>query len=243
MTTKEEVMREAGYILNTIFSVVISHIKPGLELKTIDTIVNDLLRDNKAKSGLKLQGFPANIAISLNEEVIQGIPDNRVISEGDLISLDMTLYYKGFFVDKAVSLTVDPSHYVRRYLITAVKKCFDSALIHLDSQIKRLGRIPAWSIGKVIEQQAHVLGVATTAKLAGHGIGEGPHLPPVIPNVYNPKFDGILLPDMFITIEPIVFYGRTSKMKFDEFTVNSQHLSAHWEDTIALSKNGAEVIT
>lgn len=236
-------MREAGLILRDIFDQIISQIRPGLTLKLLDDRADKLLKHYNAESGLRLQGFPTNIAISLNEEVIQGIPNDRVISEGDLISLDMTLYYKGFFVDKAISLTIDPSHYSKRYLVTAVKQCFDSAFSFLNSQIKISGKLPSWSIGKVIEQQAKALGITTTSKLSGHGIGEEPHMKPIIPNSFNLKFDDILKPDMFITIEPIIFYTKVSNIHFDGFLVHSNDLSAHWEDTIAITRNGAEVIT
>ena len=103
MTIKEQVMREAGLLLKNIFDQIISQICPGLTLKLLEDKTNELLKYYNAKSGLRLQGFPTSLAVSLNEEVIQGIPNDRVISEGDLISLDMTLYYKGFFIDKAVN--------------------------------------------------------------------------------------------------------------------------------------------
>lgn len=243
MTIKDKAMREAGIIINNIFNELAISIKPGTELKAIDNIAKKLLKDNKAKSGLKLQGFPANVSISINEEVIQGIPDSRVISEGDLMSLDMTLYYKGLFVDKAMSFTINPSHYTKRYLTNAVKKCFDSALTYLDSQIKNTGRTSSWTIGNIIEQQALALGVKPAPKLAGHGIGEEPHMPPIIPNACNKKFDGIIKPGMYIAIEPIVMYTKYPSIEFEEFTVNSNYLSAHWEETIAITKAGAEVIT
>lgn len=228
-------MREAGGIIRQIFSLIMPKVSVGLELSKIDEETERLLKNFGARSALKMLGFPANISISLNEQVIQGLPEGRIFSSGDLVSLDLTVYYKGYFVDKAVSFVLDPKHYVKRYIVGASKKCFEAALVWARPYTK------PEHIGAVIEQQALSLKVRPCKEFFGHAIGESHHMKPLIPN-YAMQSDDILREGDFITIEPIVFYDRYT-LVHNGFDVYADQLSAHTEETILITERGPEVIT
>jgi methionyl aminopeptidase len=235
MTIKEEIMREAGLILRQIFLIIVPQLVEGKVLSEIDSEVSDLLKQFKARSALKMLGFPANLAISLNKQVIQGIPDSRKLMAGDLVSVDMTLYYKGFFVDKAISLVLDPQHYIKRYVVKASRRCLEAALLSI-----RPG-IMAGEIGAVMENQAAVLKVKVCKELFGHTIGESHHMKPLIPN-YNNGSGAILRLGDFIAVEPIIFYDYYI-LEHKGFETNANQLSAHTEETILITKNGGEIIS
>jgi methionyl aminopeptidase len=235
MMIKEEIMREAGAKLHLIFSHILPTLIAGTRLSSVDDDVGGLLKYFGARSALKMVGFPGNIAISINNEVIQGVPDSRHIHAGDLVTLDMTLYYKGFFVDKAESVVIDPQHYIKKYLVSAAKKCFEAALANI-----RPG-VTTGQIGSMIATQASFLRVKPCRELCGHYIGESHHMKPLVPNVDDGSQDVVKEGD-FLAIEPIVFYNYYV-LKHKGFEVTADELSAQVEDTIIDTRDGAEVIT
>lgn len=234
-TIKEETMREAGARLRRIFSLVIPRLTPGCALREIDEYVGSLLEGFRSRSALKMLGFPGNLAISIDKEVIQGFPDSRVLSAGDLVTLDMTLYYQGFFVDKAVSLVLEPQHYIKRYLAFAAHKCLETAVAGI-----RPG-MTTGEIGALIAAQASVLKVKISKEFCGHTIGESHHMNPLIPN-FDDKSTALIRQGDFIALEPIVFYNHYI-LKRKGFKAESDELSAHAEDTVLITEKGAEVIT
>jgi methionyl aminopeptidase len=235
MTIKEQIMREAGAKLHLIFSQIRPHVVPGIRLSTIDKDVGGLLKYHGARSALKMVGFPGNMAISVNKQVIQGTPDSTLLREGDLVSLDMTLYYNGFFVDKAVSFVLEPQHYEKKYLVTAVQACLSSAIMSLHPGVT------TGQIGAVIQAQASLLKVRPCRELSGHSIGESHHMLPLIPNLDDGSQDIIKAGD-FVAIEPIVFYNYYI-LEHRGFEVTADELSAHAEETVLITDKGAEVIT
>jgi methionyl aminopeptidase len=235
MTIKEETMREAGAKLRSIFSSIIPTLIPGTRLSNVDDDVAGLLKYWRARSALRMLGFPGNIAISINTEVIQGVPDDRLLAAGDLVSLDMTLYYKGFFVDKAVSLVIEPRHYVKRYLADAAHRCLNTAIAGIRPGIK------SGEIGALISAQAGALKVRVSKEFFGHAIGESHHMKPLIPN-FDDKSANLIKQGDFIALEPIVFYNYYV-LRHKGFHVEADELSAHAEDTVLVTETGAEVIT
>lgn len=232
---KERIMREAGAKIRDIFDIIIPKIVPGAVLSKIDAEVASLLRRMEARSALKMMGFPGNISICIDEQVVQGIPRDRVVSAGDLVSLDMTLYYRGFFVDKAVSLVIDPKHYSKSYLVRASNRCLETGISNIKPDVTNS------AVGKSIETQASLLRVKVGKEFSGHGIGESHHMAPLIPNFNNLGDSKIKLGD-FVTIEPVVFYDLYALQTYG-YEVRANTLSAHCEETVLVTDTGAEVIT
>ena len=151
------------------------------------------------------------------------------------MSLDMTLYYKGFFVDKAVSFVLEPQHYAKKYLVTAAQACLSSAVMSIHPGVTTS------QIGAMIQAQASLLKVRPCRELSGHTIGESHHMLPLIPNLDNGAQDVIKVGD-FVAIEPIVFYNYYI-LEHRGYEVTADELSAHVEDTVLVTDKGAEVIT
>lgn len=243
MTTKSSIMIEAGCVLRDAFSLIQKEIQPGLVLSDLDTTVADYLKQHGARSVWRMQGFPGHISVSLNKELLQGIPNDRVLSSGDLLSVDLNILYKGFFTDKARTFPVFPAHYEQRYLAQAVEQCFNAGLTQLNTDIIRDGFSLPWRIGGAIESKASSLGVSVVRDLFGHGIGDEPHMKPLIPNFADHSKNIPIKPGDFLTIEPLVVYGNMFGVSYGSPTVTTRLLSAHWEDTIMITKQGAQVIT
>lgn len=233
---KDQIMREAGRKLRGMFDYILPDLQPGIFVSELEAKAEDYLKTHEAKSALKMLGFPSSISIARNKEVIQGFPEQDArLEAGDLVSLDSTLYYKGFFVDKAISIVLEPKHYIKNYLVSAVKACLQTALNNI-----RPG-VTTGQIGSMIEAQATMLKVKIAREFSGHSIGESHHMKPLIPN-YNDMSDNIIREGMYLAIEPIVFYDLYS-LRFSGHTVYSDELSAHAEETVVVTKNGVEVIT
>jgi methionyl aminopeptidase len=234
-TIREEIMFEAGLILRSVFNKTASLLNAGTNLAEVDSFVFSMIKDAGARSALAMMGFPGQMSFAINTEVIQIPHKGRILQAGDLISLDMTLFYKGFFVDKAISLVVEPKHYIKRYLVTAVNSCLNTGIKSLKSGMR------ISEIGRIIESQATALKVKIGKEFFGHTIGESHHMKPLIPNIFNNNFD-ILTPYTFITIEPIVFYDYYT-INYNGFEIHSNVLSAHAEETLYVGKDKVEVIT
>lgn len=237
MTNDYNTMKEAGQVLQDLFCLLFSVIRPGTHLKDLDGIVASYLKSHGARSALKMQGFPGHISTCLNTDVTQGVPDDRVIATDDLVKLDLTIYYRGFYVDKARTFCILPAHYEKRYVSHSVEQCFISGLNSVKVGASTL------DIGRSISGKAKQQGLTPDKSLSGHGIGIEPHMFPIIPNTHHAQHYPIR-PGMSFTIEPIVFYGSFYKLEQQGFSLKSDVISGHWEDTIFIKSNGeVEVIT
>lgn len=234
-TIQKSTMFEAGKLLNKLFSDVKAQIVPGVNLDEVDTYVSAFLRLNDARSALRMLGFPGYMSYAIDTEVIQQPAMGRIIKEDNLISLDMTMYYKGFFVDKAVSFVVPPAHYTKRYLVTSVEACLKSGIAAVRPNVQT-----SW-VGGAIQGQANYLRMKVCRELYGHTIGENHHMKPLIPNFDNGS-DEVIKEDTFVAVEPIIFYDHY-KLNFDKVGVKSQTLCAHAEETVYVGKDGVEMVT
>jgi methionyl aminopeptidase len=232
---KHEIMREAGGILRDTFSFIMARCSKGKELRELDFDVGVFLAERKAVSSLKLYGFEGNISTSLNYEVVQGIPDDRVLSEGDLVSIDLSIYYKGYFVDKARSFIIPPAHYIKKYLVSSVNKCLSV------SSYVRAG-MSTGEVGHFIESIARQQRVHIGKEFSGHTIGEEPHMKPLIPN-WADGSSSIIEEGTYIAIEPIIFYEDFYRLTHRGHLVSADKLSAHAEDTFLVTEGGLEAIT
>jgi len=229
-------MREAGSILREIFSFSKKMVYDGYSFSEIDSEIGKALKLYGAKSGLLLQGFPGNMSYSIDYEVIQGLPDNRKAQIGDLVSLDMTLYYGGFFVDKATTFLIPPATYEKHYLVSSINKCLSHAIQNISEEIT-LGQF-----GRIIDTYVRGLGLRIAYQFSGHMIGEQPHMEPLILN-FDDGSNAKVPKDSYLCIEPVIMYDNYTIEYAGETTVKANVLSAHAEETVYLSSGRVEVIT
>jgi methionyl aminopeptidase len=233
---KIERIKEAGLVLRYIFQELFKKVVIGSTLLEIDSEAGRLLQEAGAKSGTRLLGFPGNLFLSINQEVMGGLPRKYILKEGDLLSLDMTLYYKGVYVDKALTIGLEPLHFTTRYLLSALNMCFTNV-----SKLLKNG-VDTNYIGSGVELIASRLKMVPGKDFFGHGIGLNAHEPPFIPN-FADKSTYILKTGDVITLEPVIFYQQYYLTYPNKYTVEASCLSAHQEDTFLITDNGAEVLT
>ena len=236
-TTKHILMKEAGGVLREAFSLIFYSLRVGADLEDIDLEVGRYLAGKRAISGLRLVGFPYNMFASINYEVVQGYP-NRIISEGDSISIDMSILYRGVYVDKALSVVMPSAEPVKYDLADAA----NDVLVKINPGV-RVG-LQLRELGSLIKKSVETCDSFRSCDyFHGHGIGDFMHEEPMVPN-YDNMVEDPLREGQFITIEPVV-YGRPFRRLFfdDKWTITSDELSAHSEDTIYVTKEGIEVLT
>lgn len=235
-------MRISSLMVSSTHATLVPFIKPGVTLKSLDKIAEQYIKDNGGYPAfLGYNGFPGSLCISVNEEVVHGIPSDRVIKEGDLLSIDCGVKKNGFFGDSAFTFPVcveDVSH------LKLLKVTLESLTKGIE-QVKVGNRIG--DIGYAIQNYTEKLnGYGVVRELVGHGIGKSLHESPDVPN-YGKRGSGLrLIAGMAIAIEPMINLG-THKVKqlndgWTIVTVDGKP-SAHFEHTVALTQNGVEVLS
>lgn len=242
--TNEEigVIRQSAEILSKTLGIVGQAIKPGITTKELDKLAATYIQDHGAKPSFKgYKGFPAALCSSVNEEVVHGIPSNYALKEGDIVSIDLGVFYKGFHSDAAYTFPVGEITHEAAKLLQMTK---ESLYLGIEQAVvgKRVG-----DIGAVIEQHVVAHGYAPVRALAGHGVGVQLHEDPVIFN-YGKKGTGAKLKKgMVIAIEPMINQGKFAVVfsKTDGWTVTTRDgkLSAHFEHTVAVGEKAAEILT
>lgn len=242
-TPKEiEIMRKAGSISAGALQLAGSMVKPGVTTWEIDRAVYHYIRSRGAvPSFLHYGGFPASACISVNEEVIHGIPSkDRVIKEGDIVSVDVGACYDGFHGDNAATFAAGAVSDEAKALMDATSGSLNVAIEMIRPDI-RLG-----DVSSKIQEYIESRGFAVVKKYVGHGVGRELHESPDVPN-YGRAGHGVrLVPGMVIAVEPMVnAKGEDVKSLKDGWTVvtTSGSLSAHFENTIAVTKDGCEILT
>jgi methionyl aminopeptidase len=247
--TSEEVavMRQAGRIVATILEILSKQIKTGTETRELDIIAAKELKRLGAKSSFKgYRGFPANLCVSVNDEIVHGIPGKRVLREGDMVSLDFGVIYDGFQADAAVTVGVGKINEKAKKLIETTKGALKAGISAAHAGA-RLGDISA-----AIQHYAESRGYSVVREYTGHGIGRAMHEEPQIPNHTEPPHG--LMPGtgpelrkgMTLALEPMVNVGdwrtRVGADLWTVFTADGS-LSAHFEHTIAVTDGEPEVLT
>lgn len=240
--TEIEIMREGGRRLAAIMQRLIKEVAIGVSPKDIANLAAAEIKANDMQPVvLGYDGFPDVICISVNEDIVHGVPGKTPLKNGDVLKLDLTLGYKGLITDHAVTLAVgEPTKDARR-LIEGTKKSLDYAISAIEGDGTRVGDISA-AAQKIMEE--HQLGVIRD--LVGHGIGERIHEEPNVPN-YGVAGTGPILPGgATICIEPMASLGDWPiKVAKDGFTIAMADgsLGAHFEHTVLITKDGAEILT
>ncbi|MBE5958954.1 MAG: type I methionyl aminopeptidase [Lachnospiraceae bacterium] len=237
-----ELMREAGKILGKVHNELAKEIKAGMTTYQIDKIGEEMIRSYGCiPSFLGYEGFPASICVSVNDEVVHGIPSkNRVIIDGDIVSLDAGVIYKGYQSDAARTVAVGEISDEAKKLIEVTRESFFEGL-KFAREGCRLYEISA-AIGDYAEQR----GYGVVRELCGHGIGKNLHEDPEIPN-FRQKARGIRLQaGMTLAIEPMINIGRPDvDWLNDDWTVitDDGSLSAHYENTVLITKGEPEILS
>ena len=237
-----ELMRESCRLLELVHNELGKAIHPGMSTMDIDRMGKKMIRDMGCIPNFKdYNGYPASICVSLNDEVVHGIPKkDRIIQEGDIISLDAGLIYKGYHSDAARTYGVGAISAEAQKLIDVTQQSFFEGI-----KMARAGN-HLHDISNAIDAYVSSFGFGIVRDLVGHGIGTSLHEDPQIPN-FRQKRHGILLaPGMTLAIEPMINIGRPDvEWEDDDWTVVTEDgsLSAHYENTILITEGDPEILT
>ena len=235
-------MRAAGRILAEVKDRLRALVRPGISTKQIDQDVEAFILSRGAQSAFKgYRGYPATVCTSINEEVVHGIPSpKRKVQEGDIIGLDLGCIVEGYYADCAITLPVGPVAPRVQELLDVTRESLDKAIVQCRPG-NRLGDI---SHAVQVHCEGHGFGVVRA--FVGHGIGRALHEDPQVPNFGDPGTGKPLKTGMVLAIEPMVTMGSWEvRVLEDRWTAVTQDGSwaAHFEDTIAITDDGPEVLT
>ena len=242
-TSREiELMREAGRISAMALRKVGEHVKPGVSTYELDKIAYDYIISQNAKPGfLNYNGFPASACISINNQVIHGIPSKKtILKSGDIVSVDLGAVYEGYNGDNAATFACgDVSPEAKRLMEVTQESLYEG--------IKRA--VPGGRLGDIssaIQEYVEARGYSVVREFVGHGVGARLHEDPEVPN-FGRKGHGVrLVPGMTLAIEPMINLGKPGVRTLkDGWTVETLDgsLSAHFEHSIAITKNGPIILT
>ena len=240
-------MRQAGKIVAEVLRILTERIKPGMKTKEMDIIAERELRKMGAESSFKgYRGYPATICVSVNDEIVHGIPGDRVLKEGDIVSLDFGAIYQGYHGDAAVTVPVGEISPEARRLIDTTRDTLKVGIAAARAGT-RLGDVSA-----AIQNYAESKGYSLVREYTGHGIGRKMHEDPQIPNTTRPPYGlqpgtgPVLKKGMTMALEPMLNAGGwQTHVADDQWTVLTADgsLSAHFEHTIAVDDKEPEVLT
>ncbi len=237
-----ELMRVAGRIVALAHKAVSEAIRPGITTKELNDLVEKVIRDNDAiPSFLNYSGYPASACISINEEVVHGIPSpSRVLKEGDIVSVDIGALYHGYHGDSAWTYACGEISQAARGLMEGTKASLFAGL----AKAKAGNRLS--DISHEIQKTAEGLGYSVVREFVGHGVGKWLHEDPQIPNYGLPGRGLLLKSGMTLAIEPMINMGaKEVKVLSDGWTTVTRDgsMSAHYEHTILITEDGYEILT
>lgn len=242
--TPEEIklLKHAGSIVYDTHKYLQKYLKPGISALELDKLAYDYIISRGATpSFLNYDGFPNTLCISINDEVVHGIPSNRKLQKGDIVSIDIGACYKGYHGDSAWTYYIgnNPSDDVKR-LMEGTKASLYAGL----NMIKPGNRI--YDISKAIEETAKLYNLSIVRELVGHGVGTSVHEEPDVPNYITNYKGPVLKEGMVLAVEPMLNLGRRNVFLSDNdwtvITVDHKP-SAHYEHTIVVTKDGYEILT
>jgi methionyl aminopeptidase len=238
-----DLMAEGGRILAATIAALRKAVRPGVSTGELDRVADEFIRSHEgAVPAFKgLYGFTGSICASINHEIVHGIPSpKRILKDGDIVSLDVGVGYKGYFTDSAVTVAVGTVDAKTAKLLEVTKASLDAGIA-----AAQLGN-HIGDIGAAVQSVVEAAGFTVVRDLVGHGIGTSFHEEPQVPNYGKPKRKEKLVPGLTIAIEPMVNAGgpatRTLADKWTIVTVDGSR-SAHFEHTIAITPDGPRVLT
>lgn len=238
-----DLMAQGGRILHQTLQTLRDSVRPGMSTAELDGIAEAFIRshDGATPAFKGLYGFPGSICASINDEIVHGIPSKkRVLKEGDVISLDVGVGYKGFFTDSAITVPVGSIDARTEKLLTVTARALEAG-IAAATVGNHIG-----DIGAAVQGVVEGAGFSVVRDLVGHGIGVEFHEEPQVPNYGKPKRREKLVPGLTLAIEPMVNAGgpatRTLQDRWTIVTADGSR-SAHFEHTVAITEDGPRVLT
>lgn len=236
-----EKMREASALVAEVLAELAAMVAPGVTSLDLDAAAERMVRDAGAEPAFKgYRGYPNTLCASVNDQVIHGIPSKRPLVEGDIISLDMGVKMKGYYGDSAITVPVGRVSEVAERLLRVTEESLEKGI----EQVRVGGRVS--DIGHAIQKHVEAHGFSVVREFVGHGIGASLHEEPQIANYGEPGRGPRLAEGMTLAIEPMVNVGKPGvKMLSDGWTAVTRDgsLSAHFEHTVAVTKDGPLVLT
>lgn len=235
------IMRESGSILFKCLEMLSSECHDGVTTGQLDKLAEDFIRSHGGIPTFKgYQGYPGSACISVNEEVVHGIPGHRVIHNGDIVSVDCGVTWQGWVSDSARTIVVGeiPAHVQR--LVDVTKEC-----LYLGISQAVAGNFIA-DIGRAVQEHAEKHGFGVVRELVGHGVGRSMHEAPQVPNYLTGRKGPMLKEGMVIAIEPMINLGTPDvRQLLDGWTYVTRDMkpSAHFEHTVAITQNGPMILT
>lgn len=235
-----ELMRHAGHINYLTHKEVEKALKVGISTSSLNNIADKFIRDNGCTpSFLNYEGYPGSICISINDEVVHGIPSKRKLKDGDVVSVDIGVCYKGYHSDSANTYIVGSASRDVEELVSNTKESLYRGLSVIKNGVKLN------EIGKSIQEYAEDHNLGVVRELVGHGVGTDIHENPDVPNYYM-KDNTVLKTGMVIAVEPMLTLGeRFIYMEDDDWTIKTEDglPSAHFEHTVVVTDDGYDILT
>lgn len=238
-----ELMAQGGKILGGALKKLRDAVRPGVSTAALDSVAEEFIRghDGATPAFKGLYGFPGSICTSINDEIVHGIPSKRrVLKDGDIISLDVGVGYRGFFTDSAITVAVGNVDAKNAKLLSVTASALEAGIA-----AAKVGN-HIGDIGAAVQSVVEAAGFSVVRDLVGHGIGVEFHEEPQVPNYGKPKRREKLVPGLTVAIEPMVNIGgpatRTLTDRWTIVTADGSR-SAHFEHTVAVTENGPRVLT
>ena len=236
-----EVMRQSSRIVAQVLDELEPLVRPGIRTRDLDLYAEKRTRELGAVPAFKgYRGYPASVCVSVNEEIIHGIPSGRLLQEGDIVSLDFGVLYEGFYGDSTVTVPVGRTSDEAGRLIESAKKAFFKGF----EQVREGNRLS--DISAAVQRSVEGDGFSVIRQFVGHGISRALHEEPQVPNFGAPGRGPKLKPGMTLAIEPMIALGSYEvEVLEDGWTAvtRDRSLSAHYEHTVALTEDGPEILS
>jgi methionyl aminopeptidase len=234
-------LKEAGRVCRLVLREMQEALYPGVATAELGDVARRIMREQGARSAPELvYGFPGPVSISVNDEIVHGIPSERVIRQGDLVKLDVTVEKDGYMADAAVTVAVEPISDEARRLVHCAERAFHRAMRAARAHHR------VTDIGRNVEQEVKRSGFSVIRAFGGHGIGRTIHEEPSVPNYRDPTLLERLTPGLVIAVEPIIAMGKglalTAEDGWTERTVDGS-LSAHFEHTLVITHRAPVLLT
>ena len=236
-----EGLKRAGAVTRKVLDAMKTAVRPGISTRELDHVALEVMQAHGARSAPQLvYDFPGTTCISVNEEIVHGIPGARVLVDGDLAKLDVTVELDGYMADACETVAVGRAGRTQRELIECATRAFFAGY----AQVRPGARV--YDIGAAVQAEVARSGFSVVRELTGHGIGRTIHEEPMIPNYREPRHARVLTEGLVFTIEPLIaqWSGRIFTM-LDGWTIRTRDhsLSAHFEHTVVVTASGAELLT
>ena len=240
-TADWEGLRQVARVARVTLDTLAEQVCPGVTTRELDATAARLFAAHGSRSAPALvYGFPGTVLISVNDEIVHGIPGTRRIRSGDIVKIDVTVEKDGYVADAARSVVVSPGSATAHRLVACAAAAFEAALA-----VARAG-VRVNEIGRAVEREVHRRGFSVVEGLAGHGVGRTIHEEPSVPNRYDPRQSDVLTEGLVLTIEPMISAGSAHVIQdSDGWTLRTidGSLSAHHEHTLVITRGAPIVLT